>query len=134
MNRTLRKTFLRVASIIALLAALSMAQVTTVDIVGTVTDHTGAVVPGAKITVTHAATNLARSMEASTNGDYTFSLLPLGGYSVSVEADGFKRFETRMSLAAGERGRVDAQMQLGDVNEVVEVSAQAQVLQTDSAT
>jgi len=106
----------------------------TADILGTVTDNSGAVLPNAKVTVKNLDTDLARTTQTSGSGDYNFTLLPVGNYSVSVEATGFKMFTSpRVTLATGDRTRVDAPMQVGGITESVVVEAQATALQTDSS-
>lgn len=112
------------------------AQVTTADIVGTVTDATGGVIPGATVTVKNLATGVSRSMQTTETGAYAFNLLPSGTYSVTIEMSGFKTFTApSVVLAAGDRARVDAKMAIGDITETVEVSAEtAGAIQTDSAT
>src|SRR5215831_16846640 len=62
------------------------AQVVTGDILGTVTDTTGAVVTNSRVTITSAETGLVRSTQTSGSGDYVFNLVPPGTYSVAVEA------------------------------------------------
>src|SRR5215467_11679956 len=64
-------------------------------IAGTVLDPSGAAVPGAKITATALATGLNRATTSAADGGYVFPLLPVGIYSVAVEAQGFRRFEQR---------------------------------------
>ena len=111
------------------------AQVTTADVVGRVTDSSGAIVTNAKITLQNLATGAYRSMNTTDSGDYTFNLLPIGRYSVRMEAAGFKAYVVQeLSIAAGDRARVDAVMQVGQVSESVTVTTEAPVLQTDSAT
>lgn len=105
------------------------------DIVGTVTDNTGGVLASAKVTAKNLETSLARSVETNAGGEYTFTLLPVGTYSITIEVPGFKTFTyPRVTLATGDRARVDAQMQVGSVTETLEVQAEAAALQTDSAT
>ena len=107
----------------------------TADVVGTVTDNTGAVVPKATVTVKNLGTALTRVAETNGTGDYAFSLLPVGDYSISIEAMGFKTFSNRqLTLATGDRARVDAQMEVGAIAQSVEVAAQTGALQTDSST
>lgn len=68
-----------------------VAQTTTGSIVGTITDPSGAAVPGAVITVTNEATGIvAIRLTADSSGNYVATTLPLGRYSVTVEATGFK--------------------------------------------
>jgi len=111
------------------------AQQNTADIVGTVTDSSGAVVPGATVTALNAGTNVSHTATTSGSGDYIFAGLQVGSYSVKVEATGFKAFVANVSVSAGDRARVDAKMEVGDVTQTVEVSGTAApALQTDSST
>ena len=120
---------------ILLLGRIAPAQVTTADLTGRVTDSTGAVVPNAKVTVQSLGTGATRTMTTSESGDYTFNLLPIGRYSVRVEAASFRNFtRPEVELAGGDRARVDAQMEIGQASETVVVSTEAAVLQTDSST
>ena len=116
--------------------AQGQAQVPTGTIVGTVTDASGAVIPGATATATNTGTNIASTVQADTTGNYTIPLLQVGTYSVAVQAHGFSTFvTTNISLSAGATVRVDAKMQVGQTTQTVEVSgASAPLLQTDSAT
>ncbi|HVT27360.1 MAG TPA: carboxypeptidase-like regulatory domain-containing protein, partial [Lacipirellulaceae bacterium] len=108
----------------------------TADIVGTVTDASGAVLPGATITLTNTGTSVSRTTQTSGTGDYIFNLLQVGTYSVKVEMKGFKTFTAPgIAIAAGDRARVDAKMAVGDVTQTVEVSGSvAPALQTDTST
>ena len=68
-------------------------------------------------------------------GDYSFTLLPIGSYSVRVEAPNFKVFVVpSLTLFSGDRARVDAQLAVGQISESVSVEAQAPALQADSST
>src|SRR5882757_1005917 len=61
-------------------------QLTTADILGTVTDATGAIVPNAEVTLTNLGTNEKRTTQSNGSGDYSFTLLPVGHYSIAVKA------------------------------------------------
>lgn len=116
-------------------AASARAQTNTADIVGTVTDASGAVIPRAMVTVVNTGTQEKRSVPANDGGEYSFSLLQVGSYSVQVQAPGFKLFRVpSVTLAAGDRTRIDAQLQPGDVQQVVDVTSTTPALQTDSST
>jgi Carboxypeptidase regulatory-like domain len=121
---------------LVLLWALSAnAQVTTADVVGTVHDPSGAVIANAKVAITNVGTGLTRTAQTSTSGDYVINLLPPGTYSVKVEAQSFKTFRVEtLTLASGDRTRVDATMQPGQTSETVDVTAATPLLQTDSST
>ncbi len=114
--------------------SIAYAQVNTADILGTVTDAAGAVVPTAKVTVENLATHEIRTTQSSGSGDYVVNLLQPGQYTVSVEAPSFKKATINLTLTAGDRARADVQLQVGEVTQVVEVAAQSPALQTDSAT
>jgi hypothetical protein len=111
------------------------AQVGAADMLGTITDPTGAVVPNAKITVTNRGTSLARTATTNDRGDYVFNLLPNGSYSLKVEAPSFKTYSvTGIALSTGDRARLDAKLEIGATAEKVEVTAAAAALQTDDST
>jgi hypothetical protein len=112
------------------------AQVQTADVVGTVTDTSGAVLPGARVTITNIGTNLTQTTMTNGTGDYIFNLLQVGTYSLKLEAKGFKVVAIpNVALSAGDRAREDARMEVGDVSQTVEVSGIATpALQTDTST
>lgn len=110
------------------------AQVTTADVVGRVTDTSGGALPGATVTITNPATGDTRTLVTSDTGDYTAGLLPIGRYSVKVELAGFGTFASIVQLSAGDRTRVNAQLAVGTLTENINVTAQASLIQSDSAT
>jgi hypothetical protein len=117
-----------------LLAASAAAQITTGDIVGRVADESGAVLPGATVTVENVGTHDVRSTVAGATGDYVVNLLPIGSYVVRVELQSFRPQESRVDLRSGERIRVDAKLAIGGLSDTVQVTAEAPLLQTDSST
>ena len=109
-------------------------QVSTAEIVGRVTDSSGAVVPNARVTIEDLATHEKRTTQTSGSGDYVFPLLSNGRYSVRIEAGGFRTFSVpEIALAAGDRARISAELQVGDVTQTVEVQVAAPALQTESS-
>jgi len=120
--------------VILALPGAAAAQVTTADIVGRVTDSSGAVLPGATVTIENLATHDVRTAPTNETGDYLFNLLPIGTYTVNVELQGFASQTTRVVLSAGDRVRFDPKLQLGQVQESVLVTAESPLLQTDTAT
>ncbi len=113
----------------------TFAQTTSTTIQGAVTDMSGAVLAGAKVTAVNTKTGVRRETVASSTGDYTFPLLDVGVYDVTVEADGF-RPETRRNivLEINEKVRADFELQIGGTQERVEVTASSSTLRTDDAT
>jgi len=104
------------------------------EITGTVTDATGAVVPGAQIVVVQRATNASYRTTTSTAGDFTVPSLPVGEYQVRVERQGFKTSITEnVGITPGGTARVDVKLEVGAAQQSVEVTAAAQVLQTENA-
>jgi len=104
------------------------------SISGTITDSTGAVVPGAKVIVTNPATNATLNTISSESGDYTAPNLTVGVYSVRVEREGFKpAVLNRLNVNAGLIARGDISLEVGAAQQVVEVQAQAAALQTEDA-
>ena len=111
------------------------AQLTTADILGTVTDATGAVIPNASVTLRNTETNETRKATGSSSGEYVFSLLPVGRYTVTVAMPGFKSSVTsNLSVEAGDRARADVKLETGGESDTVTVEAQTPLLQADSAT
>ncbi|MDE1175822.1 MAG: TonB-dependent receptor [Edaphobacter sp.] len=112
----------------------SFAQNTTADVVGTVTDSSGAVVPGATIELTNTDTQEKRVVTSGAGGEYTFTLLKPSRYSLSVTAAGFKVFVINsFALAAGDRAREDSHLEIGGTGEVVNVDAAPPSLHTDTS-
>jgi carboxypeptidase family protein len=114
----------RIILVFVLLAAVTLsAQTFRGTILGTVTDPSGAVVAGAKVTVKNVGTGLERTTETSADGSYALPELPIGTYTVTVVLTGFQTFETTGVTVdiAGER-RVDAAMKTGQVSTKVEVA------------
>src|SRR5436190_1953608 len=120
-------------TILLALNALVFAQ-GTADIVGRVTDTSGGVLPAVTVTAENIATKNVRTTITSGTGDYVFTLLPIGVYTVRIELPGFQPVNSRVELATGDRARVDARLQLGTVEESIIVTGVSPLLQTDSAT
>jgi hypothetical protein len=93
------------------------------NIVGTVTDQSGAVVPGAKVIVANNSTGYMRELLTNSEGQYTAPKIPIGTYRISGEAAGFKRLvHSDVVLGVGETLRVDLQLTLGQTSQEVTVS------------
>ncbi len=121
-------------AIAALLAVPVTAQVTTATIYGRVLDPSGAGVPQAKITMTNEGTNTTSSAVSDGSGEFTVAFLPVGVYTVSVEASGFKaQKHAGIELGAGQRVGAEYRLALGNVSEVVEISASTPLVNTVSA-
>ena len=113
----------------------AVAQTGAASLTGIVTDQTGATVPGATVTATNQATNVAYTAVSNEAGNYTVTSLPVGTYVVKAEVSSFKTAATKpIQMEAMQIVRVDFKLELGALAETVEVSGEAQVLQTESST
>ncbi len=121
--------------IISIFAATVSAQTTSTTILGTVTDSSGAVLPGARVTVVNTKTSVKRQDVTTSTGDFSFPLLDVGVYDVTVDAPGFRQEVRRnVILEINEKVRADFALQVGATSERVEVTAEAATLRTDDAT
>jgi hypothetical protein len=107
------------------LCEVASGQEVTGQIRGTVTDASGAVVPNATVVVTNTDRNqIFRTLQTDSTGQYVAPLLPVGRYSVAVEASGFKKFvKTGVVINVSDRLLVDASLQAGAAGETISVEA-----------
>ncbi|MBI1353470.1 MAG: TonB-dependent receptor plug domain-containing protein [Acidobacteria bacterium] len=116
------------------MGALPLSSQTFGEITGSVTDSSGAVIAGAKVTVTNAGTNVTREVETNEAGNYSVPFLNPGVYNLKAEIEGFKTAAVNDRLVqVGDVQRVDFVMEIGAVSEVIEVQAGAQMLQTSDS-
>jgi hypothetical protein len=95
-------------------------------ILGTVSDATGAVLSGAKVTARNTGTGVQRSTQTSADGSYSIPELPIGTYEVTISQSGFQTYVTRaVEVSVASERRVDAQLRPGAVSERIEVSAES---------
>jgi hypothetical protein len=110
------------------------AQVLYGSVVGTVTDQTGAVVPGAQIAISNDSTGLKRQTTTDSTGLYRILDLPQGTYTIEATAKGFRPLRrTNIDLLIGQVNGQDLRIELGAVTQEVTVQASAAVLQTEKA-
>ncbi len=101
---------------------------------GTVVDSSGAVIAGATVTVTSAATGEGRNVETGAEGAFRVSLLPPGTYVISIQKTGFKTAtQTNVQVVVTEISKVSIALQPGAVQEKVEVTANPQMVETESS-
>jgi hypothetical protein len=126
----------RIAATLALLSASSMlAQTVTGSITGTVSDQTGAVIPGAMVTVTNTQTGVASNATTNGAGVYTVRFLPIGQYKVDIAANGFTGFtQPAFALEIDQTAKVDARMSVGASTEVSVQGNLAPILDTTDGT
>jgi hypothetical protein len=111
------------------------AQATSGNIIGTVTDPAGAVVPGVKITITSQDRGAAYSTTTNESGNYSQLHIPPGPYTIEFTAAGFERYqEKNVTVNVDQSTRLDAQLTVGQVSEEVSVTGVAPALVTERHT
>jgi len=111
-----------------------LAQGITGTISGTVTDPTGAAVPGAKVTIKQTSTNAVHTVTTSENGSFTATQLPPDDYTVEVEHEGFQHFrQAGVHLTIDQTVSLTPVLPLGAITETVEVSGATPVIQTSES-
>lgn len=132
MNAKARLVF--VACLILSITPAVSAQVSRGTVLGTVQDASSAVIPGVTVNVINEGTNLTRTVITDETGTYTVELLPVGQYRVEAELAGFKKeVRTGIELHVDQKARVDLQLTVGNVSEVIEVNEAAPLVQTEDA-
>lgn len=126
--------FSAIFALIAFFVAPVFAQFDTAEVLGTVRDKTGAVVPKAALTLLNIDTGIVAKTSADDSGNYTFSNVKIGRYKLTAEAKGFSnQAVSDVRVEVGARQRVDFALAVGAVTETVEVSGAAAALETDSS-
>jgi len=131
----MRNTFAIGAALVLATASSLNAQVLKAQILGTITDQSGAVVAGVKVTITDVRTNFQRSSDTNEAGNFFFVNLDPGEYKVEAEKAGFsKSLRTGIDLQPNTTARVNFELVTGVVTQTIDVSASAApLLQTDRA-
>jgi hypothetical protein len=121
------KSAVRLGIAVAVLLVLTMAAFADItgDIQGTVLDAAGAAVGAAKVTIKNLSTGAVRIVTANEVGEFDSPQLDIGDYQVTVEKDGFKAFSQKVVVRSGEKTRIEARLEVGNVTESVEVESSA---------
>ena len=131
--KNLRRNAIRVL-LAAGTALPALAQFDTAEVLGTIRDSSESVLPSAAVTLTNQGTGLATKTQTDANGQYAFSNVKIGVYTITAESAGFSRAQTKdVTINVNAKQRVDLVLQVGTVSETVEVSGAASALQTDSS-
>jgi hypothetical protein len=117
---------------VLVVAAAAWAQAPVGTIAGTVRDQTGAVVPGASVTITNQGTGVERHITSSADGSYTAPALAAGSYLVVAELTGFRTQRAEVTVATGRVVTLDMNMELGEATETVMVAASAIHVETEA--
>jgi hypothetical protein len=123
-------------SFLALLLAAAppvFAQSATSTIRGTVTDPSGAVLPGAAVVLTNLATKDVREVRTDDRGGYLFAGLFPGTYDMTVKLDGFKNYEQKaIAVSPNDNRGIDVRLEIGQQSETVTVTAEPEIIQTET--
>ncbi len=107
----------------------------TANIVGTVTDSTGAVIPNAKVTISNPEKAFTRDLVTGSTGYFAVNAVPIGDYVVTAEAPGFQKLvRSGITLNVGQIQRIDMQLTVGQITEQVNVTGNMAKVQTENAT
>ena len=121
-------------AVVAGLSSPAAGQAVNGNLVGTITDSSGAVVAGAKVTITETRENVSRPATTNDSGFYSFPDVPPGVYKVTVEKQGFKTIvRNEVGVSVSTTVHVDLSLQPGAVNETITVEVTLPPLQTDNA-
>jgi hypothetical protein len=123
----MRSIFLRllVPAVLLTLFVIPVLADLTGDIQGSVLDESGSGIANAKVTIKNLGTGVTRVIMTNQAGEYSAPQMEIGDYQVTIEKDGFKKFTEAVLVRSGEKTRLDANMQIGGVNETVVVEAGA---------
>ena len=128
------RTLLAIALCFSVFSLVALGQTTTGSIVGTVTDSSGAAVPGTNVTLTSTETGETHTATTDPSGNYQFVLLQPGTYKIEMEGTGFKHYtRDQIVVQVDQVFRVNATMEVGAVNQQVVVTSQAPIMQTETA-
>lgn len=114
---------------------VTIGQVTTATIIGTISDPSGGQLPGAKVTARNLDTGLTRTVNSGDDGNYRIEFLPVGKYSIEVTAStGFKKaFRNDIVLLVNDTATVDIALEVGQVNETVTITDETPQVNTSTA-
>ena len=125
------RALLPAVTLFTFLAPRSYGQVAVAEVSGVVSDATGGTIPGAQVKITEIEKQFSRSASSDAAGRFTFPNLPVGPYRMDVSASGFKGYtQTGIILQVGNSVTVDIAMQVGNISEHVEVTAQTNMVET----
>src|SRR5262245_9680814 len=121
------------ASAALVLSATVAAQTGLATVTGIVSDSSGGAIPGLTVSAVNQATNIAFTGRTNEAGNYIITGIPIGTYVISAELQGFKGAQSRVTLSAAQTARLDFKLEVGDVEERIEVVANGVLLQTQNA-
>ncbi len=120
-------------AIFLLLAGTALAQTGLGTVTGRAHDANNAVIRDANVTLTSTATNITRKAVTNEEGAYYFGSVPIGAYTLVIEASGFKKWESKLIVQVGQQSVLDAAMAVGSTQDTITVTDAAPLVQTESA-
>src|SRR5262245_20107956 len=130
-----KRHFLRVVLLLALFYGIAAAQNISASLNGVITDEHGGAITRAAVTLISVNTGIEFKALADSGGYYSFLNLPAGDYELKVTANGFQSYtRTGLRIALNEKARVDAQLKVGAMTEIVQVQAEAPQINREDAT
>jgi len=134
MTKRLFRSVCILAALLLVSAPFVFSQsITTADAVGVITDSSGAVVPGATVTIRSSESGEVRTVTANAQGQYRFPLMKPGEYVVSASAKGLKSNLNKISLLVGQEQEVNIAMNAQGTNTIIEVTSEAPIVQAENA-
>lgn len=128
------KQFAKMCFLVALVLLVTgitvMAQSDVARVIGTVTDQSGAAVPGATIRITNLATNRTVTAQSQPNGEYVANALPIGSYKIEANKDTFKAESANVTLEISQVKEVNFKLQIGSATETVNVTDEVPLVDT----
>jgi Carboxypeptidase regulatory-like domain len=112
------------------MSAMLLAQTDTARVIGSITDSTGAVIPGATVTITETATGRVVNTQSDSSGQYVLNALPIGKYHLEVKQQGFKNETADFTLEVSQVLQMNLKLETGNVSERIEVSGEVPVVDT----
>src|SRR5437660_7207202 len=126
---------LMLVGLATLLGGRAQAQQATAQLGGKITDPSGAVIVGAEVTLRNSQTGISRKTTSNKEGEYLFTLVPIGNYEIAVKQQSFQSYQQKgITLEINQNAKVDVALRAGAPSEVVEVNANATQVDTQSAT
>jgi len=131
---SVRRSSFLFAIMFVLCIGIAQSQTGTTSLRGTITDKSGGAIPGVKVTLKNAALSFERTTTTGSTGQYEFLALPPGTYELAVEKQNFQRYlQSNLQLLVNSPATQEVQLQVGSSTETVEVSSQAEMLNTTDA-
>jgi D-aminopeptidase len=124
----MKSRFFWALMVVVCLTGLALAQTDTARLIGTITDATGAVIPGAAVTVTNTANARTVTTQTGGAGEYVVNALTAGRYHIDVKAPGFKSAAADFTLEVSQVQEISLKLQLGEATTTVDVTAQCRWL------